>query len=160
MWNAAVLQATVSDQRHDAAGVDDCRSVKESMAGGIVFNGIKPHSRIKKFLGTSENAVKTQIWCAVSTYGLIAIVKKELHIKVWFLMAQHLKSGSEAICNKTFIRCQLPAVPDNHVPRGSPARAASRVTLDHDLALAVGRRPRNHPGTLPALQLGKPTSTV
>ena len=32
------------------------------------------------FLGTSENAVKTQIWCAVSTYVLIAIVKKELHL--------------------------------------------------------------------------------
>jgi hypothetical protein len=32
--------------------------------------------RIKRFLGTSENAVKTQIWCAVATYVLIAIVKK------------------------------------------------------------------------------------
>ena len=41
---------------------------------------IKQHLRIKKFLGTSENAVKTQIWCAVSTYVLIAIVKKELHL--------------------------------------------------------------------------------
>ena len=38
------------------------------------------HLRIKKFLGNSENAVKTQIWCAVSTYVLIAIVKKELQI--------------------------------------------------------------------------------
>ena len=36
--------------------------------------------RIKKFLGNSENAVKTQIWCAVSTYVLIAIVKKELQL--------------------------------------------------------------------------------
>ena len=41
---------------------------------------IKQHLRIKRFLGTSENAVKTQIWCAVSTYSLIAIVKKELHL--------------------------------------------------------------------------------
>ena len=40
------------------------------------------HLRIKKFLGNSENAVKTQIWCAVSTYVLIAIVKKELQIDV------------------------------------------------------------------------------
>ena len=38
------------------------------------------HLRIKKFLGNSENAVKTQIWCAVSTYVLIAIVKRELQI--------------------------------------------------------------------------------
>ena len=45
-----------------------------------MFKWIKQHLRIKRFLGTSENAVKTQIWCAVSTYVLIAIVKKELHL--------------------------------------------------------------------------------
>ena len=44
----------------------------------LFFKWIKQHLRIKRFLGTSENAVKTQIWCAVSTYVLIAIVKKEL----------------------------------------------------------------------------------
>jgi hypothetical protein len=38
------------------------------------------HLRIKHFLGNSENAVKTQIWCAVATYVLIAIVKKELQL--------------------------------------------------------------------------------
>jgi hypothetical protein len=47
----------------------------------LFFKWIKQHLRIKKFLGNSENAVKTQIWCAVSTYVLIAIVKKELQIK-------------------------------------------------------------------------------
>lgn len=41
---------------------------------------IKQHLRIKHFLGNSENAVKTQIWCAVATYVLIAIVKKELKL--------------------------------------------------------------------------------
>ena len=46
----------------------------------LFFKWIKQHLRIKRFLGTSENAVKTQIWCAVSTYVLIAIVKKELHL--------------------------------------------------------------------------------
>ena len=46
----------------------------------LFFKWIKQHLRIKKFLGTSQNAVKTQIWCAVSTYVLIAIVKKELHL--------------------------------------------------------------------------------
>jgi transposase len=46
----------------------------------LFFKWIKQHLRIKKFLGNSENAVKTQIWCAVSTYVLIAIVKKELQI--------------------------------------------------------------------------------
>jgi hypothetical protein len=42
----------------------------------LFFKWIKQHLRIKKFLGNSENAVKTQIWCAVSTYVLIAIDKK------------------------------------------------------------------------------------
>ena len=41
-----------------------------------LFKWIKQHLRIKKFLGNSENAVKTQVWCAVATYVLIAIVKK------------------------------------------------------------------------------------
>ena len=47
----------------------------------LFFKWIKQHLRIKKFLGTSENAVKTQIWCAVSTYVLIAIVRKELQLE-------------------------------------------------------------------------------
>ena len=48
----------------------------------LFFKWIKQHLRIKRFLGTSQNAVKTQIWCAVCTYVLIAIVKKELHLHV------------------------------------------------------------------------------
>jgi hypothetical protein len=47
----------------------------------LFFKWIKQHLRIKKFLGTSENAVKTQIWCAVSTYVLIAIIKKVLKLE-------------------------------------------------------------------------------
>lgn len=46
----------------------------------LFFKWIKQHLRIKRFMGTSENAVKTQIWIAVATYVLIAIVKKELHL--------------------------------------------------------------------------------
>ena len=41
---------------------------------------IKQHLRIKVFFGTSENAVKTQIWIAVSVYLLVAIVKKKLEL--------------------------------------------------------------------------------
>ena len=44
----------------------------------LFFKWIKQHLRIKSFFGTSENAVKTQIWIAVSVYVLIAIVKKRL----------------------------------------------------------------------------------
>jgi len=44
----------------------------------LFFKWIKQHLRIKAFFGTSENAVKTQIWIAISVYVLVAIVKKEL----------------------------------------------------------------------------------
>jgi IS4 transposase len=46
----------------------------------LFFKWIKQHLRIKAFYGTSENAVKTQIWIAVCTYVLIAIAKKRLHL--------------------------------------------------------------------------------
>jgi IS4 transposase len=46
----------------------------------LFFKWIRQHLRIKRFLGTSENAVKTQIWSAVATYTLIAIIKKELNL--------------------------------------------------------------------------------
>jgi len=46
----------------------------------LFFKWIKQHLRIKAFFGTSENAVKTQIWIAVSVYVLVAIVKKRLKI--------------------------------------------------------------------------------
>jgi IS4 transposase len=45
------------------------------------FKWIKQHLRIKTFFGTSENAVKVQIWTAVSTYLLVAIMKKELMLE-------------------------------------------------------------------------------
>jgi transposase len=46
----------------------------------LFFKWVKQHLRIKRFYGTSENAVKTQIWTAVSVYVLIAIVKKDLRL--------------------------------------------------------------------------------
>jgi hypothetical protein len=46
----------------------------------LFFKWIKQHLRIKAFFGTSENAVRSQIWIAVSAYVLVAIVKKRLHI--------------------------------------------------------------------------------
>jgi len=47
----------------------------------LFFKWIKQHLRIKAFYGISENAVKTQIWIAVSTYLLVAIMKKTLKIE-------------------------------------------------------------------------------
>lgn len=46
----------------------------------LFFKWIKQHLRIKRFFGTSENAVKTQSWIAVATYVLVAVVKKRLHL--------------------------------------------------------------------------------
>jgi len=47
----------------------------------LFFKWIKQHLRIKSFFGTSENAVKSQIWIAISVYVLVAIIKKRLTIK-------------------------------------------------------------------------------
>ncbi|OGP90686.1 MAG: transposase, partial [Deltaproteobacteria bacterium RBG_16_48_10] len=46
----------------------------------IFFKWIKQHLRIKAFYGTTENAVKTQIWIAIAVYVLVAIVKKQMHL--------------------------------------------------------------------------------
>jgi len=72
----------------------------------LFFKWIKQHLRIKRFLGTSENAVKTQIWCAVATYVLIAIVKKELHLKASLYTLLQILSVS--VFEKTEISCALP----------------------------------------------------
>jgi transposase len=71
----------------------------------LFFKWIKQHLRIKRFLGTSENAVKTQIWCAVSTYVLIAIIKKELHLEASLYTLLQILSVS--VFEKTQISCAL-----------------------------------------------------
>jgi hypothetical protein len=48
----------------------------------LFFRWIKQHLRIKAFYGTSENAVRTQVWIAIAVYVLVAIVKKKLHIEL------------------------------------------------------------------------------
>jgi IS4 transposase len=48
----------------------------------LFFKWIKQHLRIKAFYGTTANALKTQIWIAISVYLLVAIVKKQLNLKV------------------------------------------------------------------------------
>lgn len=50
----------------------------------LFFKFIKSHLRIKSFYGTSETAVKTQIWIAVSTYVLVAIIRKRLRLESSF----------------------------------------------------------------------------
>src|SRR5665647_247142 len=54
---------------------------KQRWQVAVSYKWIKQHLRIKRFLGTSENAVKTQIWIAVSIYVLVAIVRKRLELE-------------------------------------------------------------------------------
>ena len=57
-----------------------CALYKARWQVELFFKWIKQHLRIKKFYGTSENAVKSQIWIAVSVYVLVAIIKKRLNL--------------------------------------------------------------------------------
>jgi transposase len=59
-----------------------CALYKSRWQVELFFKWIKQHLRIKQFYGTSENAVKTQIWIAVSVYVLVAIVRKRLRLEV------------------------------------------------------------------------------
>ncbi|HMD82383.1 MAG TPA: transposase [Anaerolineales bacterium] len=68
----------------------------------LFFKWIKQHLRIKRFFGTSPNAVKTQIWIAMTTYALVAILKKRLGLKhSLYTISQIL---STALFEKTPVR--------------------------------------------------------
>ena len=59
-----------------------CALYKARWSVELFFKWIKQNLRIKRFYGTSENAVRTQIWIAISVYVLVAIVKKQLYLEV------------------------------------------------------------------------------
>jgi IS4 transposase len=71
----------------------------------LFFKWIKQHLRTKHFFGTSENAVKTQIWSAVCTYVLIAIIKKELQLNASLYTC--LQILSVCIFEKSELSCAL-----------------------------------------------------
>ena len=75
----------------------------------LFFKWIKQHLRIKHFLGTSENAVKTKVWCAVATYVLIASVKKQLQLDASLYTCLQILSVS--VFEKTQLSCVLQAEP-------------------------------------------------
>ena len=74
----------------------------------LFFKWIKQHLRIKAFYGTSENAVKTQIWIAVSVYVLVAIIRKRLGLQA--SLYQMLQILSVTLFEKTPISCALQAI--------------------------------------------------
>ena len=70
------------DKQFRAQASTDCRSLSAKVASRVVLQVDKTAFKNKEFfLGTTENAVKTQIWIAVCTYVLIAIMKKRLHLE-------------------------------------------------------------------------------
>ena len=89
----------------------------------LFFKWIKQHLRIKHFLGNSENAVKTQVWCAVATYVLIAIVKKELQLDASLYTCLQILSVS--VFEKTELSCALQA----DASQIEPLDAANQLNL-------------------------------
>src|SRR6266511_1176899 len=69
-----------SDQQLHATSNRDREALQMPLESELFFKWIKQHLRIKSFYGTSENALKTQIWIAISVYVLVAIVKKRLKL--------------------------------------------------------------------------------
>jgi hypothetical protein len=65
----------------DLPALTVCQLYKQRWQIELFFRWIKQHLRIKAFYGTNENAVKTQIWIAVSVYVLVAIARKRLHLQ-------------------------------------------------------------------------------
>jgi len=100
---AKALVFLTNNMALDAATI--CALYKCRWQVELFFKWIKQHLRIKRFLGTSENAVKTQIWAAIATYVLIAIVKKELGIEA--SLYTFLQILSVSIFEKTPILCAL-----------------------------------------------------
>jgi hypothetical protein len=87
-----------------------CALYKSRWQVELFFKWIKQHLRIKQFYGISENAVKTQIWIAVSAYVLVAIVRKRLGWDVPLYTL--LQVFSVTVFEKMSIQSAILAIPD------------------------------------------------
>lgn len=84
----------------------------------LFFKWIKQHLKIKTFYGTSENAVKIQIWIAISVYVLVAIIKKQLNIDLSLYTILQILSVS--LFEKVSILQLLTSANSRSIPEGSP----------------------------------------
>lgn len=82
-----------------------CALYKNRWQVELFFKWIKQHLRIKRFYGTSENAVKSQIWIAISVYVLVAIIKKQLNLDASLYTI--LQILSVTLFEKTYIQQAL-----------------------------------------------------
>jgi len=89
----------------------------------LFFKWIKQHLRIKAFFGTSENAVKTQIWIAVAVYVLIAIVKKRLKLRA------SLYELLQILSLTMFERTPLEQLLTLSVAQESPSQSSNQLVL-------------------------------
>jgi hypothetical protein len=95
-----------------------CSLYKSRWQVELFFKWIKQHLRIKRFYGTSENAVKTQVWIAVSVYVLVAIIKKELGLDA--SLHTLLQILSVTLFEKITLQQTLAELPDDSQRRVSP----------------------------------------
>ena len=100
-----------------------CALYKQRWQVERFFTWIKQHLRIKKFLGTSENAVKTQVWSAIATSVLIAIVKKE------FQLDASRYTGLQILSVSVFEKTQLSCALQLDDPRTEPPAGANQFIL-------------------------------
>jgi hypothetical protein len=100
-----------------------CALYKSRWQVELFFKWIKQHLRIKHFMGNSENAVKTQVWCAVATYVLIAIVRKELQLDASLYTCLQILSVS--VFEKTQLSCALQA----DTSQNDPPNTANQLIL-------------------------------
>lgn len=91
----------------------------------LFFKWIKQNLRIKAFFGTSENAVKTQVWVAISTYVLVAILKRELDINR--SLSDILQILSLTLFEKTPL---IQALSDKHSPNPQKQNANQLTLFD------------------------------
>ena len=89
----------------------------------LFFKWIKQHLRIKSFFGTSENAVKTQIWIAVSVYVIVAIIRRRLNIE------ESLHTILQILSLTIFERTPLNQLLDTKAPQLSPGAPCNQLTL-------------------------------
>jgi len=94
-----------------------CALYKARWQVELFFKWIKQHLRIKKFFGTSENAVKAQIWIAVSVYVLVAIIKKRLNLDASLYTLLQIFSVTlfeKALLNKDLLNTKYTLEDDMH----------------------------------------------
>ena len=100
-----------------------CDLYKSRWQVELFFKWIKQHLRIKRFYGTSENAVKTQIWIAVSVYVLVAIIRKKLQLDV------SLYTMLQVISVTAFEKIELQTAFTAEFTRSEPDQTGNQLTL-------------------------------